>query len=82
MAFTILFTTLTVVSQQNSSATAVGENLQNDWTSHGKQNTCIGQLNGVSNAAISPLVNVLDNDVYDSPIFDNDLNPVGQAQTL
>lgn len=81
MAISILFNQINVAGQETNASVAVGEVLQNGWSAHGKQTSGQGTIIGVNNT-VSFFNNTIDNDVIDSPIYDNDKPIAAQNQSV
>jgi hypothetical protein len=72
---------INVNSQATNSAIAVGENLLSGWSSHRKTNNGFGLQVGIfANTANYNII--VDNDISDGNIFDPDIMPAVQVQTL
>lgn len=81
MAFPIIFNAIIVNGQETNGTVSIGENQQDGWSAHAKQNIGIGMLFGLNNTL--NILNIInDNDIIDAPISDNDIVPSAQAQVL
>jgi hypothetical protein len=80
MALPVFINKIVVNSQQNNASVSVGANIQNGWSSHGKQNSGLGMLIGICNLAINPLNYTNDSDLADSPMSVVDPMPTAQGQ--
>lgn len=81
MAISILFNMINVGAQQRNGTVSVGEIIQSGWTAHAKQNQGQAGIFGISSTVNFGSI-IIDNDLIDSPIFDNDATPSAQAQAL
>lgn len=81
MGFPIIFNTIIVNGQSSGGAVSIGENQQNGWSAHSKQNTSVGFLFGL-NYTLNSLNYIIDNDYIDAPINDNDMPNSAQGQAL
>lgn len=67
------FSALNINTISNASGVFTGENVQQGWGSHSKNNQCLGDLNGNANLIANPLNCIFDPDLMDSPINDQDI---------
>lgn len=81
MAIPIIFNQINVNTLDTDSTIAVGENQQNDWDAHSKNNFGNGMLFGW-NITFNSFNSIFDPDVSDTPIIDSDVTSSGQGQAL
>lgn len=81
MSFPIIFNSIIVNGQETNSTVSVGQNQQDGWAAHCKQNVGVGMLFGLNNT-INTLNVINDCDLLDAPISDNDIIPSAQGQAL
>jgi hypothetical protein len=81
MAFPIIFNMINVNGQNGNGVVAVGENQQNGWAAHSKQNMGVSMLFGV-NYTLNNLTYIMDNDYIDAPITDNGMPISAQGQAI
>lgn len=82
MALPVFINNIVVNSQQNNASVSIGANIQNGWSSHGKQNSGLGMIIGIGNMAVSPLNYTYDGDFMDSPMNVFDPMPSAQGQAI
>ena len=82
MAFPIVFNSIIVTGQETNGTVSIGENQQDGWSAHAKQNVGAGMFFGINNTPF-PVTYIFDSDMIDAPMSDNDLIPAGpQLQSL
>ena len=81
MAYSIVFNTINVNTLDTNATVAVGQKAQSGWNSHAKNNFGNGMLFGI-NYTTASVNNIVDNDVFDTPINDADAVASPQSQAL
>lgn len=81
MAFPIIFNMINVNGQNGNGLVSIGQNQQNGWAAHSKQNMGVSMLWGV-NYTVNNWSYILDNDVIDSPITDNGVPISAQVDAI
>ncbi|WP_085524354.1 spore germination protein [Tuberibacillus sp. Marseille-P3662] len=79
MAVPISFNSINVNTLDTDSSISVGENQQNNWSAHSKNNFGNGMFFGW-NVTSNSVNNVYDPDVADIPIHDGDVVSSSQGQ--
>ena len=81
MTYSIIFNAINVNTLDTNATVSVGENAQSGWNSHAKNNFGNGMLFGI-NYTVGSVNNIVDNDVFDTPINDPDATLAPQVQIL
>jgi hypothetical protein len=74
-----VFNSILVNGQETNAAILVGQNNASNWVTHNKNQYSIGNVFGAFNAFPGCIDILNDQDVFDTPIFDNDVKNLGPS---
>ncbi len=80
MPIGIVFNTIVANGMETNAAIFIGENGATGWDSNNKNQLGLGMIFGAYNVFPSNLIAIYDNDLYDTPIWDSDIEPSASVQ--